>query len=525
MSPSARLHARRRSGLGNRPPEMKIVDAFHVGEQTARPRMNWLDERGADLLNTRLLDLLESHGVVVMHREAYQALIGAGAREGREPHRLRLPKKLVLEALAATPKHARLCGKRPECDIDLPRADGGFIMRTGTGAHGFVDPENGAYRNMQLADVVTIAAVAGQLDEIGFIAHPFVHGVPELTSDIHSYAALSRRTVKHVWMQPYNKENVAWLLRLAAAAAGGEQNLRERPSTSCIVCSFTPLEFKVMDIEAMIACGHYGVPIHACSLPSAGGTGPITVPGMVLMAVSEIVAMITMAHVLAPLTPVIATPLIFTLDMRTGRSLQACVESLQAAGMAIEFLKQRLGLLAHSYGAGSDTPDADAQSMAERALLGQTVAMAGADILGGVGQLECATVFSPVQAVLDNELGGMLRRYLAIQQPDDESVNWSELSAMRAGGHFLDSSHTLKYCRRQYRPRVFLRENRDGYEASKRRDALDHAREICLGFMANSPPPAIQDEIQCREMEILVASADREILAAEAANTGAREEI
>lgn len=517
--------ARRRTGKGKRPPDVIPADAFRIADAAPRPHMAWLTEQGAAALRSRCLDLLENHGVVVMHREAHARLLKSGAAEGRDPQRLRFPRQLVLEALDETPKTARLCGKRPERDMALPRADGAFIMRTGTGAHGFVDPVTTKYRNLHVTDVETIAAVANNLEEVGFIAHPFVHGVPELTADIHAYAALTRRTDKHVWMQPYNKENVGYLLRLAAAAAGGEAKLKARPSTSCIVCSFTPLEFKVMDIEAMIQCGRYGVPIHACSLPSAGGTGPIAVPGMVLIAVAEIVAMITMAHVLAPRTPVIATPLMFTLDMRTGRSLQSCVESLQAAGMAIEFLKRHLGLLAHTYGAGSDTPDADGQSMAERALLGQTVAMAGADILGGVGQLECATVFSPVQAVMDNELGGMLRRYIAAPAPSDETFNWPELSTMRAAGHFLDSGHTLKYCRQQYQPRVFLRENRGDYEATQRRTAFDHARELCADYVKRPPPPGLPDEDTCRELDQIVAAADRDILAAEAASKGARAEI
>jgi len=518
-------HIRRRAGRGHRPDNPEPANAFRLAGPSARPLMRWLSDGAVEKLLTRVHDLLESHGVVVMHRQAHDALLKAGATPGRDPHRLRFPRRLVDEALAATPKSARLCGKRPDRDIDLPRADGGFVMRTGTGGHGFVDPRDGSYRNMQVADAVTIARVASHLDEVGFIAHPFVHGVPELTSDIHAYAAITANTDKHVWMQPYNKENVGFLLRLAAVAAGGEAELKARPSTSCIVCSFTPLEFKVMDLEAMIQCGRYGVPIHACSLPSAGGTGPIAVPGMVLIAASEIVAMVTMAHVLAPGTPVIGTPLMFTLDMRTGRSLQSCVESLQAAGMAIEFLKRGLGLLAHTYGAGSDTPDADAQSMAERALLGQTVALAGADILGGVGQLECATVFSPVQAVLDNELGGMLRRFIQVPDVGDEAFNWPELSVMRAGGHFLDSPHTLKHCREQYQPRVFLRENRDGYEASRRRTAIDHARDLCLDLVNRPPPPGLPGEDQRRELAAIAAAADREILAAEAASKGARAEI
>jgi trimethylamine:corrinoid methyltransferase-like protein len=516
---------RRRTGQGKRPLAERQSDAFFMGAPFPRPHFAWLTDEGATQLQTRSFDLLEDHGVVVMHKDAHALLMKAGAREGRDPQRLRFPRELVRQALAQVPKTVTLHGKRPERDLKLPRQDGGFVMRTGTGAHGFVDPDTLKYRNLQVGDVATIAAVANQLDEVGFIAHPFVHGVPELTSDIHSYAALTSRTDKHVWMQPYNKENVAYLLRLAAVAAGGEANLKAKPSTSCIVCSFTPLEFKVMDVEAMIQCGRYGVPIHACSLPSAGGTGPITVPGMVLMAVTEILAMVTMAHVLAPGTAVIATPLMFTLDMRTGRSLQSCVESLQAAGMAIEFLKRHLGLLAHTYGAGSDTPDADVQSMAERALLGQTVALAGADILGGVGQLECATVFSPVQAVLDNELGGMLRRFIAAPQPGDEAFNWSEISAMRAGGHFLDSHHTLKYCRTQYQPRVFLRENRDDYEASGRRTAFDHARDLCADYIRRPPPPSLPGDDQRREMAEIVAAADKDILALNSSKAGARAEI
>ena len=133
----------------------------------------------------------------------------------------------------------------------------------------------------------------------------------------------------------------------------------------------------------------------------------------------------------------------FTLDMATGRALHACPESLQAKALAIEVLSQGLGLVTHTYGMGSDTPDSDRQSMAERAMLGQTVAMAGADILGGVGQLETATVFCPVQAVLDDETGGFLRSLIRTPPVDDEAFNWQELLEIGVGGHFLASPHTL----------------------------------------------------------------------------------
>ncbi|MBO9402500.1 trimethylamine methyltransferase family protein [Shimia sp. R9_3] len=136
------------------------------------------------------------------------------------------------------------------------------------------------------------------------------------------------------------------------------------------------------------------MPVHACSLPSAGGTAPLSPAALAVMAVAEVVGMITMAHVLSPGQPIIATPLMFALDMRTGGALQSSVEAMQAASLSIQLVKYGFGLMAHTYGSGSDTPDSDHQSMAERAMLMQTVALSGADILGGSVSLSALPYFA-----------------------------------------------------------------------------------------------------------------------------------
>lgn len=493
----------------------RVADAFRQDpEGFARVSFGFLTDGEVEFLKARVEDVLADYGVAILHPEAYRRFLDAGAKPGTDANRIRMPRELIREAMAATPKSVRLGGREARFDIDLPRADRGFVMRTGTGAHGYVDPRDARYRNMDLAAVSEIAAVANTLDEVGFIAHPFVHGVPEKTADIHSFGRLIGRTRKHVWMQPYQWENVDYLMKIAAIAAGGEEALRANPITSCITCSFTPLEFKYMDTHCIIEAGRYGVPLHACSLPSSGGTAPLSVAAMAVMAAAEIVGMTVMAHILAPGTPVIATPLMFTLDMRTGSALQSCVESLQAANMSIQLMKRGWGVLTHTYGAGSDTPDVDHQSMAERALIAQTVALAGADILGGVGQLECATVFSPVQAVLDNEIGAMMRRFVRKPSLEREALNWEEMMRIRAGGHFLDSPHTIATCRDQLVPGVFQRQGRDGYEKSGRRAAFDAAREAALAAIAAAPEEGFLSAEQTREIAALAAHADIHIVAA-----------
>lgn len=504
---------RKRRGRANPPVTRSNADAFLLDPDfTSRAGFGFLDSDRLAFMKTRVLQLLGDYGVMVVHPEARAALLKAGAFDGDKVGRLRLPEGLINEALAATPKQVTLAGKIRAYDLNLPRTDGGFVLRTGTGGHGYVDPRDASYRNMDLAAVSDIVAVANDLEQVGFIAHPFVHGVPEVTADIHSYARITANTSKHVWMQPYQKENIEYLMKIAAIAAGGEDRLRAHPSTSVITCSFSPLEFKYMDTDVIIQAGKYGVPVHACSLPSAGGTAPLSAPASALMAVAEIVGMTTMAHVLAPGNPMIATPLMFALDMRTGSALQSSVEAMQAANMAIQLVKQGFGLVAHTYGSGSDTPDADHQSMAERAMLMQNIALAGADILGGIGQLECATVFSPVQAVLDNEIGAMTRRFIRTPRIDAETLNWDEMSSIRVGGHFLDSDHTVKSCRDQLIPGVFLRQGRDDYEADGRRGAFEQARDRALAAIAAAPEQGVLSEERNREIAALAARADEHIV-------------
>ncbi|MCP4327293.1 MAG: hypothetical protein GY791_02500 [Alphaproteobacteria bacterium] len=477
-----------------------------------RPGFFYLSDHKINILRDKTVALLAEHGIAINHESAVQKLAAAGARVDADDIRVRLPSELVEEALRETPRQATLFSKSDDDTLVLPRTDGTFHLRTGTGAHGFMDPETGTYRKLVLDDAREIARLGDGLPEVGFIAHPFVNDVPTSTADIHGFAAITSHSVKHNLIQPYSADNIEYLMRIAAAAAGGEAALRERPVASCIVTSFTPLEIKRMDVEAIIQSARFGLPIHACSLPTAGGTAPVTVPGTVLMAATEIVAMVTMAHVLGPGTPVIATPLMFALDMRTGRGLQSSIEAVQAATIAVQLLKRGFGLMTHSYGFGSDTPNADAQSQAERTLLGSMVSLAGADILGGAGQLECATALSPVQLVIDNELAGMLRQFLHTPDITDETVAWDDLLKVDVGAHFLAEAHTLTHCREHFAPEAFARLGRDAYEESSQRDMLTNARDICRQLLSRDPPQDLLDDAALAEITRIVTAADQRVL-------------
>jgi trimethylamine:corrinoid methyltransferase-like protein len=484
-----------------------------VVRNTFRPIFHFYPDSQIEQLRERALLLLETHGVAIEHENTVALLDAAGATRASNGKCCKLPRGLVEEALAATPKSVRLYAKDPDWDLELPRADGTFIMRTGTGAHGFIDADTGNCRNMQLEDVDIITRLGNHLDQVGFMGHPFVNGVPARTADIHGFGRLITQTQKHGWIQPYDFKNVEYLMRIAATAAGGEKSLRERPIVSCIATAFTPLAFKPMDVEVIRQAVRYGLPIHACSLPSAAGTAPITMPGVAIMAAAEILAIVVLAHVFGSGVPIIATPLVFSLDVRTGRALQSSVEVLQGTSIVVQLMKHGFGLVTHTYGTGSDTPAPDAQAQAEAALRAQLVSLSGADILGGVGQLECATVFSPIQAILDNEMGAMLNKYLQASSVDDESTAWELLKGIEVGGNFLAEEHTARHCRSMFMPGVYQRVDRDSYEADNRRDVMDSALEKYREIMNRPLPDPVMDSDQIREIEQIVRAADADVLA------------
>ena len=178
--------------------------------------------------------------------------------------------------------------------------------------------------------------------------------------------------------------------------------------------------------------------MQACSLPGAGGTSPATMAGTALLTVAELLAMTAMAQAVRPGAPVVACPIIFSTDMRTGRSMQSSVEAMRGASLAVQVLKSEFGLPTHCYGSGADSPTMDEQSMSERALLSAWQAASGLDILGGAGQLEVATLLSPLQLMVDNEVLGMARRLKAPFELDDDQMAWEVITETETGASFHD---------------------------------------------------------------------------------------
>ena len=84
-----------------------------VRDTLFRPVFHFYPDDQVEQLRERVLLLLETHGVAIEHEKAAALLSTAGATQTSDGKCYKLPRELVEEALAATPRIVSLYAKRP----------------------------------------------------------------------------------------------------------------------------------------------------------------------------------------------------------------------------------------------------------------------------------------------------------------------------------------------------------------------------------------------------------------------------
>lgn len=461
-------------------------------------------------LKDKIFQLLEKRGVKIDHDGVLSLLKKGGAVVDSETGIVRFPRAFMEEQIEKTPKQFVLAGRDGHHPITFPHPEGLFYTRPCTGGQTWIHPRTGAYERMTLQNLAYWARLSQQLDHIDYVPFLVPDDAPSATADIYALRVMLENVDKHIWIQPYTGESVTYLVELLVAAAGGKKQLEENPLASWITCSLTPLVFKWMDMEIIVQAAGHGCAVQPCSLPTSGVTGPFTEAGSVLLAVAENLVMLAVAQLVRPGTPIVATSLQFSGDMSTGRSLQSSVESLRQSALFPQLMQDAFNIPAQTYGSGCDSPDIDAQAMAERAMRAMLIANAGASVLGGAGQLETACTVSPVALVIDNEIFKMAKAIIREMTFDEDALAWDDLMRIDYGGQFLTTTHTFNHCRNVEKPIHFTRQDHGSWAADGSRDLIDRVRAYLDEHMKNSAPPQ-RPEALSHAFDDIIQRADKHL--------------
>jgi trimethylamine--corrinoid protein Co-methyltransferase len=132
----------------------------------------------------------------------------------------------------------------------------------------------------------------------------------------------------------------------------------------------------------------------------------------------------------------------------------------------------------------------------EKTLTALLPALAGANMIYGLGMLEMGMTLSYGQLVADNEFAAMIRRVLEGIPVNDEDLAVDVITRVGARGHFLTEEHTLKYMRGyQSQPKLIDRNMRDFWLDKGAVDLTTRANEVARGILETHQPKPLPSSV------------------------------
>ncbi len=270
---------------------------------------------------------------------------------------------------------------------------------------------------------------------------------PELML-IASVDATLRNTRKPVGLAAAEKpEDVRYLVAMAAACCGGEAAFRARPTSAIMVSPVSPLTFTEQVTATIMAVAESGAGFQSLPAPSLGATGPITMAGTLALQHAEVLASFVVVAATRPGAPVGYCSRINGIDLRSAVSIWGSPEVGMTAAGATQ-LAHRHGLACDAYGFASTPARLDPQFAYERFANAFVPALAGGDLLSGVGVLENNLAASLQAAVIDDELIGVIRHITRGCEVSEDTLAFDLMKdVIPAHGSFLSELHTVHHMR------------------------------------------------------------------------------
>jgi len=152
----------------------------------------------------------------------------------------------------------------------------------------------------------------------------------------------------------------------------------------------------------------------------------------------------------------------------------------------------------------------DAQSGHEKTLTGLMPALAGANLIYGLGMIESGMTFDFGQLVMDDEFAAMIKLCVGGIPVSDETLAIDVIGEVGPFGDFLSHDHTMAHMREQSQPGLIDRRVREDWEASGSTTLHDRALEKARQILATHVPDPLPDGV-ADELKAIIRDAEREL--------------
>jgi len=291
------------------------------------------------------------------------------------------------------------------------------------------------------------------------------------------------------------------MVEMGRVLAGGAA-LAERPVFSVGFTAHGPLRWTALSLGVFRSTAGHGIPCTVNGEPMAGASAPVTLAGTAAVGTAEILAGIVINQLLEP-----GRPCLFNLgfshafDMKHGFAVTGGPENVLLAVAGAE-LARYYGLPSVSWMC-TDSLGVDAQNALEKMYAAMAHVSARVSTVWGVGQVESEKTLSPVQAVIDDEIIALVRRYSRGMEVSAETLAIEASRRVGICGSFLADDHTLEHYRDElYETSLLCRSPREG--ATGAASLVSRAEERVRDLLSRKEEPLLEQE-QSRDLERIEA--------------------
>lgn len=455
------------------------------------------------------LEVLKRVGLGVESEEFLKIYGDGGAEVDFKNRIVKIPPKLVENALKVVPHRVVLHGRKPEYEMDL--SDAKVHFGTGGAAVQVLDLETGEARPTTLKDQARLARLVENLENIHFFQCPVVpRDVPADKLDVNSFYAALANTYKPVQESAHSPQAARDVIELAAMIAGSEDKLREAPFISFVTSwMVSPLKLDTHIAAVLREAVQHGIPVALSSAPITGSTAPITLAGLLTQVHAEELSGIILTQLIREGAPVLYGPVPGAANLRdmsfAGGAIETALLDVAAVQMA-----HYINVPIYSDAGETDSKLPDIQAGYEKAASIILVALAGGNYIHhAAGMLEGMITVAYEQYVIDNDIIGLALRALRGIELDRDHLAIEVIERVGPGGNYLIQDHTLKHLRSGefLIPQMADRQGREAWEAGERLDGRERARQRTKEILAqpaqNLIPEDLDQEIRQRS-EILL---------------------
>ncbi len=151
----------------------------------------------------------------------------------------------------------------------------------------------------------------------------------------------------------------------------------------------------------------------------------------------------------------------------------------------------------------------DAQAAHEFTLTALLPALAGANMIYGLGMLEGGLTWDYAQLLMQNEMAEMLLHTVKGIPISDEKMAVDVVAEVGPAGEFISHEHTYKNFRELSKTKLIDRNTREVWEERGGKDIVERSYEAAIDILENFKPEALPEHIQ-KGLKDILAEAEAE---------------